>query len=340
LDQKAVPYRDGLFHVPPNWSRATNYGFRTFDPPMKPPSQNQRAHLALLATAFIWGLNYAISKYLLTGIFTPLQLIFLRLAGGVSCFYIFQKFFVHEKVARKDLILLALLGVLGFGLNQTLFYAGLAYTSPVDASILHVINPILVLIFSSFLIGEKVTLRKTGGIALGSSGALLLIFYSSGLSFSGNHALGNIMIIMNMVCYAIYLVLIKPLTGKYHTATILKWVSLFGFIFIIPFSIKPALEIHFSAISTNTWLLVLYVIVMNTFIAYFLVNYALERVMPSVVSYYTYLQPFIAAAASVTVGSGTITWTKILAALLIFSGVALVNSGSKKETLKEVPERS
>ena len=314
--------------------------FRTFMPLMKSPSRNQRAHLALLATAFIWGLNYTISKYLLTGIFNPFQLIFLRLAGGVTCFYIFQKFFVHEKVARKDLILLAFLGILGFGLNQTLFYAGLSFTSPVDASILHVINPILVLIFSSLLIGEKVTIRKAGGIAMGSSGALLLIFYSSGLSFSGNHAIGNVLIILNMVCYALYLVLIKPLMGKYHTATILKWVSLFGFIFIVPFSIKPALEINFSAISTTVWLLVLYVIVMNTFIAYFLVNYALERVMPSIVSYYTYLQPFIAAAASVTVGSGAITWTKILAALLIFSGVALVNSGSKKETLKEVTEGS
>ncbi|MCX6280868.1 MAG: EamA family transporter [Bacteroidetes bacterium] len=305
---------------------------------MKAPSQNQRAHVALLATAFIWGLNYTISKYLLTGIFSPLQLIFLRLLGGMICFYIFQKLFVHEKVARKDLIMLAFLGIIGFGLNQTLFYAGLAFTSPVDASILHVINPILVLIFSSLLIGEKVTIRKTGGIALGSSGALLLIFYSSGLSFSGNHALGNLMIILNMICYALYLVLVKPLTAKYKTATILKWVSLFGFIFIIPFSIKPALQINFSAISLTDWLWVLYVILINTFVAYFLVNYALERVMPSVVSYYTYLQPFIAAAASVTVGSGTITWTKILAALLIFSGVALVNSGSKKEKLKEVTE--
>lgn len=59
------------------------------------------------ATAFIWGLNYAISKYLLTGVFTPLHLIFLSLAVGVTYFYILQKFFVHKKVACKDLILLA-----------------------------------------------------------------------------------------------------------------------------------------------------------------------------------------------------------------------------------------
>ena len=306
---------------------------------MKTPSQNQRAHLALLAVAFIWGTNYSISKYLLTDVFGPMQLIILRLAGGVVCFYVFQKLFVHEKVAPRDLIMLAFLGIIGFGLNQTLFYVGLTFTSPVDASILHVINPILVLIFSSLIIGESVTIRKAGGIALGASGALLLVLYSSGLSFSGNHALGNMLIIGNMVFYALYLVLIKPLTAKYTTATILKWVSIFGFLFVLPFSIKPALDIHYAAISGKNWLLVLYVIVMNTFIAYFLVNYALERVMPSIVSYYTYLQPFIASAVSVTIGGANITWTKVIAAILIFSGVALVNSGSIKDKLKKVPER-
>jgi drug/metabolite transporter (DMT)-like permease len=303
---------------------------------MKAPSQNQRAHLALLATAFIWGLNYTISKYLLTDIFNPFQLIFLRLSGGVICFYIFQKLFVHEKVARKDLIMFAVLGIIGFALNQTLFYAGLAFTSPVDASILHVINPILVLVFSSIIIGEKVTVRKAGGIAFGSAGALLLIFYSSGLSFSGNHAMGNTMIILNIVCYALYLVLIKPLVGKYHTATILKWVSLFGFLFVLPFSVKPALQINFSAIPAKAWIAVIYVIIMNTFIAYFLINYALQRVMPSLVSYYTYLQPFVAAISSVSVGSGSITWTKILAAVLIFSGVWMVNSNANKENKTEL----
>jgi drug/metabolite transporter (DMT)-like permease len=298
---------------------------------MKAPSQNQRAHLALLATAIIWGLNYTISKYLITGIFTPFQLIFLRLLGGVICFYIFQKLFVPEKVSRRDLVMFALLGILGFALNQTLFYVGLDYTTPVDASIIHVINPILVLIFSSIIIGEKVNLRKTGGIAFGSAGALLLIFYSSGLTFSGNHAMGNTMIVLNIVCYALYLVLIKPLVGKYHTATILKWVSLFGFLFVLPFSIKPAIQINFAAIPAKAWISVVYVIIMNTFIAYFLINFALQRVMPSLVSFYTYLQPVVASVSSLSVGSGSITWTKILAAALIFSGVWLVSSNVKRE---------
>jgi len=289
-------------------------------------SQTQRAHLALISTTLIFGFAYNIVKSLMPVILTPMQLIFIRLLGGALIFWLFQRLFVHEKVERKDLIMLAVCGAFGFALNQSLFYEGLNLSTPVDASLIHVLNPILVILFASLIIREKVTWKKAGGIALGASGVLILILYGKTVSFDGNHAWGNIMIFLNMVFYALYLVLIKPLVGKYHTTTILKWVSLFGFIFIFPFSIKPALEINFAAITFSAWLEIAYVIVMNTFVAYLLINFALKSVTATVVSYYSYLQPFIASVMSVAIGQGGITIPKIFAALLIFSGVYLVNS--------------
>jgi drug/metabolite transporter (DMT)-like permease len=284
-----------------------------------------KAHLALLATTLIFGFAYNIVKGLMPEILSPMQLIFLRLLGGAFIFWLFQRLFVPEKVERKDLIMLAVCGMFGFALNQALFYEGLNLSTPVDASLIHVLNPILVMIFASLLIGEKITWKKAGGIALGASGVLILVLYGRHISFNGEHALGNILIFLNLVFYALYLVLIKPLIGKYHTTTILKWVSFFGFIFIFPFSIKPALEINFSAIPVGAWLGIIYIIVLNTFLAYLLINFALKSLTTTVVSYYSYLQPFIAGVMSVTIGQGTITGPKIVAALLIFSGVYLVN---------------
>ena len=256
---------------------------------------------------------------------SPMQLIFIRLLGGMIIFWLFQRLFVPEKVERKDLIMLAVCGMFGFALNQTLFYEGLNLSTPVDASLIHVLNPILVMIFASLIIGEKVTWKKAGGIALGASGVLILVLYGRRVSFDGNHALGNILIFLNMVFYALYLVLIKPLVGKYHTTTILKWVSFFGFLFVLPLSAKPALEINFAAITFTAWLGIIYIIILNTFVAYLLINFALKSVSATVVSYYSYLQPVIAAIMSVSIGQGGITVPKILAALLIFIGVYIVN---------------
>jgi drug/metabolite transporter (DMT)-like permease len=285
----------------------------------------QKAHLALLSTTLIFGFAYNIVKGLMPVMLSPMQLIFIRLLGGMVIFWLFQRLFVPEKVERKDLIMLAVCGMFGFALNQTLFYEGLNLTTPVDASLIHVLNPILVMVFASLFIGEKITWKKAAGIALGASGVLILVMYGSKVSFNGNHALGNILIFLNMVFYALYLVLIKPLIGKYHTTTILKWVSFFGFLFVFPLSVKPALEINFEAFTFTAWLGIIYIIVLNTFVAYLLINFALKSVSATAVSYYSYLQPVIASVMSVTIGQGGITVPKILAALLIFSGVYVVN---------------
>ena len=302
-------------------------------------TQTQKAHISLLGTTLIFGFAYNIVKGLMPVVLSPMQLIFIRLLGGMVIFWVFQRLFVPEKVERRDLFMLAVCGMFGFALNQALFYEGLNITSPVDASLIHVLNPILVLVFASLLIGEKVTLRRAGGILLGASGALILVLYGRIASFDRHHMVGNLLIFANMVFYALYLVLIKPLVGKYHTTTILKWVSFFGFLFILPFSIKPALQINFGAIGFTAWLGLFYVIILNTFVAYLLINFALKQVSPSMVSYYSYLQPVIASVMSVTIGQGGITLPKIIAALLIFSGVYLVSTVKKKEALEKVAER-
>ena len=138
-------------------------------------TNTQKAHLALLSTTLIFGLAYNIVKSLMPEMLSPMQLIFIRLLGGMIIFWLFQRLFVPEKVERKDLIMLAMCGMLGFALNQTLFYEGLNLSTPVDASLIHVLNPILVMVFASLLLGEKVTWKKSIGIALGASGVLILI---------------------------------------------------------------------------------------------------------------------------------------------------------------------
>jgi drug/metabolite transporter (DMT)-like permease len=287
--------------------------------------RNYKAHLALLLTTLIFGMHYSIAKSLMPVPFQPMQLLFLRSLGAVLLFWIFQHWFIREKVEKKDLMMLALCGLLGFAANQALFYEGLNLTTPVDASIIHVLNPVFVLVFASILIHEKVTFVKIIGILLGAGGALILILYGKMVNMSTNSFAGNILVMLNMLCYAMYLVLLKPMVAKYHTMTILKWVSFFGFLFILPFSIKGITELHLKSVPVNAWLGVGYVVVLNTFIAYLLINFALKTVEASMVSFYTYLQPVIASVMSVSLGTEAITVPKIIAAFLIFGGVFLVS---------------
>ena len=288
-------------------------------------NSTRKAHLALVTTTLIFGLAYGIVKSLMPGAVSPMQLIFIRMLGGVIIFWLFQNLFVPEKVDKKDLIILALCGMFGFALNQAFFYLGLNLTSPVDASLIHVLNPVMVMVFSTLILGEAITWKRSAGIALGATGVGILVLQGKHVSFSGTDALGNFLIFLNVVFYALYLVLIKPMVAKYHTTTVLKWVSFFGFLFVLPFTARPMMQIHLNSITPMAWLSIAYIIILNTFVAYLLINFALKSLTATVVSYYSYLQPFIAAVLSVAIGMGGITWPKILAALLIFTGVYMVN---------------
>jgi drug/metabolite transporter (DMT)-like permease len=296
-------------------------------------SRTLKAHLSLASITLIFGFHYAIAKGLMPVYLQPMQLLFLRFLGGTIMFWIYYQLFVHEKVEKKDLLLLALCALTGFALNQSFFYEGLNLTTPVDASLIHILNPILVMIFASILIREKITWLKILGIFIGCSGAVVLILYGKTVSMSTNSFAGNIYVFLNMVFYALYLVLIKPMAMKYHPITILMWVSFFGFLFILPFSIRGITNMHLQTLTTGAWLAVAYIIVLNTFVAYILINLAMKVVTASTVSYYSYFQPVIASVASISLGNEIITWPKIFAAMLIFGGVYLVSRKNQQPPL-------
>jgi drug/metabolite transporter (DMT)-like permease len=90
----------------------------------------------------------------------------------------------------------------------------------------------------------------------------------------------------------------------------------------------------FSSIPFNIWLSISYVILAATIIAYFLNNYSLKSVSPSVNGIYIYLQPLIASVVSIAFGKDELTVIKSLAAILIMSGVFFV---TRKRKVTQLP---
>ena len=295
-----------------------------------------KAHLALLGANLIYGANYIIAKGVMPNKIGPSAFIFLRILGAGILFWILKSF-IKEKVEKKDFLRLIFCGIFGITINQLLFFHGLNLTSPIDASIIMTSLPVLVMIYSFFILNEKITKNKLAGIAIGAIGAILLIIYGN-KSGGTSSLLGNLFIFMNAASYGLYLVLVKPLMKKYNTITIISWIFLFGFIFMFPFGIQDLLATDFSAFTTGTYLTIGFVILGTTFFAYLFNIYALNHVAPSVAGSYVYLQPaisFIMVAIYAFVFNQKeyeqdINLIKILSCLFVMIGVYLI---SKKEKI-------
>ena len=292
------------------------------------------AHIAAIGANLIYGINYVIAKGIMPDYLAPRAVIFLRVAGATIIFWIISIFLPNEKVAKHDLIKMAFASIFGVAINQIMFFEGLNLTTPINASIIMVGVPILVLFFSHFLIKERITRNKLIGIILGFTGSAFLITRAGGPSFQGN-SLGNLFIFINVSSYALFLVLVKPLMKKYTPLTVMKWIFTFGFIFVIPFTAHLAIAADYQSIPFNIWISIGYVILFTTVLAYLLNNYSLTTISPTINSAYIYFQPFLATFVAISFGKDHITWSEIIAALIIFTGVYFVNF--KQSRIKKAP---
>ncbi|MEJ6693796.1 MAG: DMT family transporter [Saprospiraceae bacterium] len=293
-----------------------------------------KAHLALLSVALIYGANYTIAKNVLDQDYLkPNGFILLRVISGFVLFTILHALFIKEKVDRKDLGLLAICGLFGIAINQLFFFKGLGATSPVHASLIMVVTPIIVLILSSIYLTERIRWWKVLGIIVGMIGAMLLITKGSSGNNSMSSSLGDLYILINATSYALYLVFAKNLMKKYHPFTVMKWIFSFGLIVVIPFGSGDLSGVVWSSFPIDIWVALIYVLVFTTFFAYLLNAYALSTVNPTTASAYIYMQPLIASTIAVLWYNDSLSSVKVLSAALIFIGVYMISLQKRKRNV-------
>ena len=294
-----------------------------------------KAHLALIIINLIYGANYIIAKEITPEYILPFGFILIRVSNALWLFWLFHYWFskmsgssnvlLKRKIERKDFFRLLFCALFGVAINQLLFFKGLSMTSPINASLIMITTPIVVLVIAFFILGEKITRFKLAGIILGGLGATLIILLGHQKPDSPASLMGDIFIFINAASYALYLILVKPLMQKYHPFTLIKWIFLFGLIYVFPFGWQEFKQIEWHTFTFSVWLGVLYVVLATTFIAYLFNIYALQKVDASVVSTYIYTQPVIATSIAVLLGKDQLSSIKLIAAAFIFVGVYLVS---------------
>jgi drug/metabolite transporter (DMT)-like permease len=212
-------------------------------------------HIAIFLANIFFGLNNPISHSVMPDTVDPYLLTFLRIGGGCVLFWLSSLFLKSEKVSKKDLLLLFLAAFFGMTANQLNFIVGLSMTSPIDASIVITVLPIVSMILAFFIIKEPITFKKVFGVVVGASGALFLVFnHPNAVLGEGSNMLGNIVVFIAVVSFALYITLFKSLISRYSPVTLMKWMFLFSTIQCLPFCKNALVSADFSAYDADVWL--------------------------------------------------------------------------------------
>jgi len=294
-----------------------------------------RGHTSLLVAYIIFGLNTPVAKaVLISGEVSAIALTFYRMAGAALLFWMASLFVKREHVKIGDILLLCLASMFGILINQTSFITGLSLTSPIDASVIATIGPILTMLLAAVFLREPITWKKSLGVFIGAVGALLLIMNSDISSVRGGASIGgNLLCILSSLSFAIYLTAFKKIISKYSSITVMKWMFLFAALCSIPFSLNHVMAVNYAGFSIEMWLRILFVVVMATFLAYLFIPAGQRLLRPTVVSMYNYLQPLVSSLVAVALGMDMFGWEKSGAAIMIFLGVYIVIQSKSRAQL-------
>lgn len=282
------------------------------------------ALLAATAASAIYAVNHTLAKGLMPDVIQPFGFILLRVSGAALLFWIISFFYPSEKIDRSDWFRIIACAFFGMVLNMLLFFKGLSLSTPINSSVVITIVPVLLLVMSFFFLKEKITWLKILGIGLGLIGALLLILFGIKTQTNApNISLGNFFFIINATSYSIYLVIVKPLVSKYSSITLMKWFFIFAVIINLPIGISEFTKVDWPNLTFDSIWKLTFVVIGTTVLTYLFNIYALKQLRPSTIGAFIYLQPVLATFFAVIMGADSLTTLRVLAAVLIFTGVFL-----------------
>ena len=145
-------------------------------------------------------------------------------------------------------------------------------------------------------------------------------------SHSGSDVLlGDLFVLINAVSYAFYLVLVRPLMAVYSGIQVLRWIFTFGALIILPFGMQQFITTDWTVFTPAHWAALAFVAIGATFLAYLLNVYGISIIGASSTGAYIYTQPVFAALIAIFFAGEHFSMIKMIAAVLIFTGVYLAN---------------
>ncbi len=251
-----------------------------------------QGHLALFLAQFFFGMFPVFGRIALDPergfgpwVVAAWRITFGAVAMGALAFWLHRS---EWRPRREDLPRFAVCALMGIVANQALFLIGLNQSGAVDAGLVICLIPVWTWLIALGIRQERFVLRRGLGVVIAFAGMVPL---------AEQHGMGNALMAANTFCYAIYLVIAKPLTAKYPPLVVLAWVYLLS-LPAMPFMMWGRSPLPAAPLEVVPWASMAYVLIGATVISYLLNLFALARVRSSTTAFYIYLQPMITAVGA------------------------------------------
>jgi drug/metabolite transporter (DMT)-like permease len=294
---------------------------------MKEKIMNNKDWVSFWLVGLIWGTSFVWIKIAVNDV-SPIMLVAFRtLFGSIavgSIVALNKQAQVSWNVIRKRLFDVFIMGTFNIALPWILISWAGQFIDSGTSAILNGTMPLFTILLSSIIIkDDRITLPKLGGLVIGFIGIVILMAPSIQGKWS-NDLLGQAAILLATISYASATVFArKKFQGlpaqmlallQLSTGTIIIWL-------IVLFTEKP---IIFPQLPL-TWFALIWLGLLGSCIAFIIYFSLLKKIGPTRVSMVTYIPPLVGMILGVAFLKEQFYWQSLLGALLILSGIAIVN---------------
>lgn len=279
------------------------------------------AWIQLILCNLFWAGNYIVGKHIVVSI-SPFMITLLR--WSIALLFLIPLAFLFEKptkaMIKKYWLPLAWMGALGVVGFTLISYYALEYTSPANAAFVEALIPAVVVIFSVFLLKEKISLLQVMGFLLSCAGVMVLLTKGS-LEQIINMEInkGDLWMLVAVLAWVFYSIIGKKVEVPPMTTTAVS--SLFGVLMLMPFAFFSPGEIN-AEWNLVTVLGILYMSLFASVASYLFWNIAIKDIGASQASVFLNLVPIFTIIISMALGDD-ITLSQLVGGLIVLTGVYL-----------------
>jgi len=288
------------------------------------------AWLALVITTVVWSSSLIFGKIVYADGMTPIIFVALRYTIAAPFLVVLVRLTrstsTSTKTVKSKWKILFIAGIAGPFLSQTLQYIGLSMTTAGETLLLLNLTPVFAVLIAVPILKERITSEKLGGLILATLGATMIVIGGNSLNYGIEtvRLLGDGIIILSTILFAV-----NGIAGKIAVDSVdAISVTLYSTLFAIPFiwlSAGLMGDLHvLLELSFETWIIMLWVAIVNTVVGFILYYEAMKHIEASIVQIGLSLIAVWGVIMAVLVLGESTSIFQILGGALTIVGVILV----------------
>jgi drug/metabolite transporter (DMT)-like permease len=236
-------------------------------------------------------------------------------------------------ILRRSWPLLLALAVTGGAIYQVAVYFGLRHTETINAVLLNAASPLMIVLATWSIDGDRITMRQVWGMAISLAGLAIVLGRGDPSQLLALHfSVGDLAILAVMPLWAFYTVMLRRRPMEIDNVSLIFLLGVFGMAILAPVYAFETVYIQAPPLAWSSVATALYTGCFASAAAYWCWNRGAELVGPNRAGFTTYLMPAFTTVLAVLILGEDVHPFHIVGIATILFGVWLTTSSRRVAT--------